>query len=155
MGIVRLQTAERVVHERRRFEWTIRKILKPPTPSLVTHEDVQLSVRAESHHAAVVITCRIGVGRAWVAWNFDIVCLKGTEADDVLFEGQGRAIPDEAVNAVAEQRHCGVDARVCAGTALGPWMYINGVAGKFGCRTRLSSPRSELEFTARSSTGLA
>ena len=28
----------------------------------------------------------------------------------------------------------------------------NGVAGKFGCRATLNSPRSEAEFTARSST---
>src|SRR2546425_9113735 len=32
-------------------------------------------------------------------------------------------------------------------------MYTKGVAGKFGCSAKLKRPRSELEFTARASTG--
>ena len=34
-------------------------------------------------------------------------------------------------------------------------MNTCGVAGKFGCRAMASSPRSDAEFTARSSTGVA
>jgi hypothetical protein len=85
--IIRSRTAECVIHERRIFERSVCEILKPATASLITHEDVQLSVRAESHHTAVVITIRTRVGCAWwLAWDGDIVCLEGSQPDDVAIK---------------------------------------------------------------------
>ena len=118
--VVGLRTTERVVDEGRRLKWPVRQILEPAAAALVAHEDVELAVRSESHHAAVVVARRVGVVRPRVSGNGDVVRLQRAQHDDVAVERQRRPVPDEAVDAVAQQRHVGVDGRVRAGAALGP-----------------------------------
>ena len=61
MRVVRRRPAEGVVHERRGQERAVRQVLQPAAAALVAHEDVELAVGTESHHAAVVVAV-LGVG---------------------------------------------------------------------------------------------
>lgn len=94
--------------------------LEPAATTLVTHEDVQLAIGSESHDAAIVVTVWIGIIRPWVAGYRDVVRLQRAQHDHVTVASQRGTVPDEAVDAVAEQGHGGVDRSVGAGAALGP-----------------------------------
>ena len=120
MGVVRLRSPERVVDDRWRQERPVRQVLQPPSAALVAHEDIELAVRPEPHHAAVVVAVLVRVVRAWMAGNRNVVGLAGAQQDEILRQRQRRAIPDEAIDAVAEQRHVGHPRAIRARAALRP-----------------------------------
>ena len=81
MGVVRRRTTEGVVHERGGFEGAVGQVLQPAAASLVAHEDVQLAVRTEADHAAVVVAVRAGVGGAGMAAGDEVVGLQRPQRD--------------------------------------------------------------------------
>ena len=94
-------------------------------------------------HAAVVVAAQGWPASAWKARSW------------MRFRSsvQRRAVPDEPVHAVAQQRHVrqvgACRRRCCSPSSTG---RRSGFFGKSGCRAMPSSPRSEAELTARSST---
>src|SRR5437764_9988803 len=87
-----------------------RKILKEAAPAVVADDEVEFSVGAEAQDAAVVVAAR-GLAR---------VLLQRAKAYEVSVERERRAVPDVAVNAVAEQGHFVNRARVNARRAFRP-----------------------------------
>src|SRR5205807_4428955 len=81
-------------------------VLQVTAPAVVTHQNVQLAVWPKTQHAAVVIPARL------------LVCvrLKSVQLDQIAIEGERRAVPDVAIDSIAEQRHirkiCRIDTRV-------------------------------------------
>src|SRR5262249_44733324 len=92
------------------------EVLHPAAAAVVADDHVQLAGGGGLGEAGVVVAGHLG-GVAAVA-----VVLEGVQADDVLVEGQGGGggVPDEAVHAVAQQRHVADVAGDGAGAALGP-----------------------------------
>jgi hypothetical protein len=91
-------------------------VLHPAAASVVADDDVELAVVAEAQYAAVVVAAQHGQrGISDVV----AVVLERPQPDDVAVEGQRAAVPDEAVDAVAQQRNVGDDVAVGAGRALG------------------------------------
>ena len=76
-----------------------------PRRPVVADHDVELAVGAEAQDAAVVVAAGCSVGAVGVR-------LERAQPDQVPVERQGAAVPDEAVDAVAEQRD------VCASTVV-------------------------------------
>ena len=105
MGVIGRRSAERVVDERRREERAIRQVLHPAATSLIAEENVELAVRPEADHTAVVVTVLAPVIRARMARNRHVVGLARAELDQIYVASQRRAVPDEAIDTVAEQRH--------------------------------------------------
>ena len=100
VGVVRLRPAEVVVGAEQRVAGLVRaveEVLHPAAPAHVADEDVQLAVRPELDHPAVVVAAprrgrRLGgEGR-----------LQRPQLDDVLVERQRRAVPHEPVHPVAQ-----------------------------------------------------
>ena len=79
VGVVRGGAAEGVVHERRRQERAVRQVLHPAAAAQVAHEDVELAVRAEPDHAAVVVAVLVVVGGAGMPGHGDVVGLPGPQ----------------------------------------------------------------------------
>src|SRR5205085_12598948 len=71
------------------------EVLKHSAPAVVADDDVELAVGAEAQDAAVVVAAR-GLAR---------VLLQRAQAYEVAVEGEGRAVPDVAVNAITQERH--------------------------------------------------
>ena len=160
--VVRLRAAELVVGLPRP-ERAVLEVLHLAAPAVVAHLDVELAVLAEPDDPAVVVAARRGIGG---------VVLEDTQLDQVEIEGEGGSVPEEAVDAVAEQRDrehvrpCPRRAAACPRTrpATAPWGRGEAapsrsrtgrprcVVSKSGGRAIPSRPRSELLFTARSST---
>ena len=96
VGVVRLRPAE-VVVVKTRPAGTVEKVLHPAAPPRIADEDVQLAVRPELDHSAVVVAAprrgrRLGgEGR-----------LQRPQPDDVPVERQRRAVPHEPVHPVAQ-----------------------------------------------------
>jgi len=68
-------------------------VLHPAAAPVVADDDVELPIRSEFQHAAVVVAAKRlpGVG------------LKRVQPDEISIQGEGRSIPDESVDAIAEQ----------------------------------------------------
>ena len=109
--IVRLGTAELIVLARRPARAVV-EVLQLPAATVVADQDVQLAVRSEPNHAAVVIAARrlrlIPLSRRCRR----AVVLKRPQHDQVAIEMQGTAIPDEPIDAIPEKRHL-EDVRRC------------------------------------------
>ena len=142
--VIRRRPAKIIVRHRTR-----QIVLREAAAAIVADDDVQLPIRAETEHAAVVIAPEHRQRR--VGHVVPIV-LERAQADDVLVEGQRAAIPHETVHAIAEQRHLGGDVRVGAGRALRVVEIHVRRSREPGCRAMPNRPRSLLEFTAKSST---
>src|SRR2546429_9090952 len=73
--------------------WTARKILQEPSPAIVTHHDVKLTVRTKTQNAAVMVSskCLISVG------------LIGAQFDQVAIERQRRSVPHVPVNPIRKR----------------------------------------------------
>src|SRR5688500_5610499 len=74
-----------------------REVLQVAAATEVAHEYVELAVRPEIDHAAVVVAALRLAG----------VCLYGAQADNVPVERQRRSIPQVSVHAVAQQWRIG------------------------------------------------
>src|SRR5688500_14294899 len=116
MLIVRCRTAELVVrHGSRRWAevlvgWPASEILQMPTPAQIADEDVQLSIRPDAQHTAIVIT----------ALRLPRVLLDGAQPDEIHVGGEGRAVPHEPIDAIAEERCFAEDVGVYSGRTLRP-----------------------------------
>ena len=120
MRVVRLRPAAGIVDEGLGLERAVRKILQPAAAPLIAHEDVERSIRPESHDSAVVVPRRIVVVRSRVSGDWEVVGLQRAHFDDVSIEGERRAIPDEPIHTVAEERDVEDRIRVGSGAALSP-----------------------------------
>ena len=96
------------------------QVLQLTAAADVADQNVKLFVGAEAKNAAVMIA----------AGHLSGVRLKGAEADDVLRKDQRRAVPDEAVDTIAQKRRLCEDAGVRARRALGPIEIDAWIAGK-------------------------
>src|SRR5215510_4720246 len=89
---------------------TARDVLQKTSPAVVAEDDVELAVRTEAKHAAVVITTRRLTG----------ILLQCVQLDQVAIKREYRTIPDVTIDSISQQRHligvCGVN----AGTAFSP-----------------------------------
>ena len=95
--VVGLGSAELVVRRSPAPNGPSMQVLHLAAAAVVADEDVELAVGAEEDHAAVVVAAQrlAGVG------------LERAQRDDRAVERQRRAVPLEAVDAIAEQRHVG------------------------------------------------
>jgi hypothetical protein len=107
--IVGLRSAELIVRDSRP-ERAVDEVLELSAASVVADDDVELPVRPEAKDAAVVVP----------AQGLASVGLESTEPDEVAVERQSRAVPDEAVDSIAEQRHIGKLTAVRGGAAFRP-----------------------------------
>ena len=82
----------------------VHQVLQLPAPAAVADDGVQLAVRAEPQHPAVLVAASrlplIALARRQRA----AVALERAQLQQVLLVAQGRAVPVEAVDAVAAQR---------------------------------------------------
>jgi hypothetical protein len=109
VGVVRLRAAELIVVDAR-AERAVDKVLQLPPASVVADDDVELLVRAEADHPAVVIA----------AQRLPRISLERPQLDDVLIERERRAVPDETIDSVAEQRNVGEIVAVGSAQRLRP-----------------------------------
>jgi len=68
--------------------------LQKPAPAVVAENDVELPVRTETNHTAVVIAA-CGLAR---------VLLQRAQADQIAIEDERRAVPVIAIDAIGEER---------------------------------------------------
>jgi hypothetical protein len=94
VSVVRLRPAELIVQLVAERPGAVRKILHLAPATVVAHVDVELAVRAEAEHAAIVIAPLRLAG----------VLLERAQLDQVRFEGQRAVVPHEAIDPVAEHR---------------------------------------------------
>jgi hypothetical protein len=107
----------------------------------VAQDDVQLAVGAERDHAAVVVAGR-RLGRVALARRQrSAVVLKRPQHGHVLVEHQRRAVPDEAIDAVAEQGNGQHVARI--GAQVGSCRRLHHVRHKRIGRRRGGAGRPE------------
>ena len=104
--------AELVVVARRRG--ALGQVLQPAATALVADDDVQLAVGAEANDAAVVVAARILRRVALVRRLRRGVVLERAQRDQVAIEGERLAVPDESIDAIAEQRDLQDDIGVVA-----------------------------------------
>src|SRR5207249_5546758 len=119
MRIVWCRPAELIIGYPR-AKRAVGEVLQLPTPAIIPYEDIELAVRAELDHAAIVVAAE-GLSR---------VRLEGAQPDQVAVERERGAIPHKAVHAVAEQGHLGQVGCICADAALGPVQIDAGVTRK-------------------------
>src|SRR5258707_10052343 len=107
MIVVGFRPAELIVRH-----WAKLIVLHEATPAIVTHQNVELTVRTESEHAAVMIAAQGLIG----------ISLKRMQLDQIAIERKSRrlGIPNVTIDSVAEQRDVGKIRRVNSGAALGP-----------------------------------
>ena len=102
VGVVRLGPAEVVVGAEQGVAGLVRaveEVLHPAAPAHIADEDVQLAVRSELDHPAVVIAAP-GRRRRFALEGW----LQRPQLDDVLVERQRGAVPHEPVHPVAQER---------------------------------------------------
>jgi hypothetical protein len=129
--VVRFRPAELIVRDPGP-EGTVDEVLQLSAPPDVAEEDAQLPVRAELDHAAVVVpSLRLRKGAERRRHRREVL-LDRPQPDQVPIEGERRAVPDEAVNSVAEQRRLAHHRRIGAGRALGPEQVHAPVRRKVG-----------------------
>src|SRR2546423_13423850 len=104
MGVVGRGPAKGVIHKWGGEKGSVRQVLQPAAAALIAHEEIELAVGSKSEHAAVVIALRGGIVGARVTGNGNIVGLEGSQSDDVDILRQARAIPDKAIDPVAQER---------------------------------------------------
>jgi hypothetical protein len=99
-----LRSAELIV-ELARTGRAIWEVLQLAPPSVVAHLDVELSIRAETDHAAVVVAPRRLRFVTLSERHRRAVVLERAQHDQVVVEPERCAVPDEAIDAIAQQRH--------------------------------------------------
>ena len=100
MGVVRLGPAEVVVGAEQgvaRLVGAVEEVLHPAAPAHITDEDVELAVRSELDHPAVVIAAA-GRRRRFALEGW----LQRPQLDDVDVLRQRGAVPDETIHPVAQ-----------------------------------------------------
>ena len=100
VGVVRLGTAEVVVGAEQGVTGLVRaveEVLHPAAPAHITDEDVQLAVRSELDHPAVVIAAT-GRRRRFALEGW----LQRPQLDNVDLLRQHGAVPDETIHPVAQ-----------------------------------------------------
>src|ERR1043165_6480987 len=91
MFIVRRWSTELIVGR-----WTTtREVLQEIATTVVTDDDVELTVWTKPQHAAVVITTRRLAG----------VLLQRSQLDQVAIERERRAVPHVTIDTIAEHRY--------------------------------------------------
>src|SRR5439155_12098777 len=90
---------------------SIGQVLHLPPPSVIADLDVELAVRAEADHPAVMIATQPLVAG---------VRLAGAEVNEIGLETQCRAVPDEAVHAIAQQRGVLKQSRISVAHCFSP-----------------------------------
>src|SRR5215204_7334219 len=104
MRVVRLRSAELIV-ELARTGRAIWEVLQLAPPSVVAHLDVELSIRAETDHAAVVVAPRRLRFVTLSERHRRAVVLERAQPDQVVVEPERCAVPHEALDAIAQPRH--------------------------------------------------
>src|SRR5918997_5682252 len=115
MQVIGLRPTKRVVDEGWRHEWAVRQILQPAPASYIAHEDVQLPVRTKAHRPAIVIAVLVGIVRARMSGDRNVVGLASAQHDEVPIERQEGAVPHESVDPVAQKRYAADSVRIHSG----------------------------------------
>src|SRR5215207_2386374 len=121
MSIVWLGAAKLIIRNCRTGAsgcWATGQILELTASSDIPDKDIEFAIRPEGEDTAIVIAARrlslitlIGrLGRS--------IILEGAQFDQVEIKGKHVAVPNEAINAIAQQRHC---------------QYITTIRAKLGC----------------------
>src|SRR5687768_5492615 len=105
MCVVRLGTAELIVgncRSKTSFCWPRRQVLQLTASSHIPYEDIEFAITPEGKDTAVVITTR-GLSFITLTRRYRrSIMLERAQFDQIESKSQSLAIPNEAINAIAQ-----------------------------------------------------